>query len=50
MPEMNLTGKIFFPAGSVPSLEEDMTIEVVANIAGETMDVLVNGESIIPGE
>ena len=50
MPEMNLTGKIFFPAGSVPSLEEDMTIEVVANIADQTLDVLINGESLNPGE
>lgn len=48
MPERNLSGKSYFPKGTIPSLEEDITVEVVWDSDDEMLYVLINGVQVYP--
>lgn len=43
-----LSGKIFFPAGSVIDLEEDVTLEVYFDAENNAVTLLINGEMVYP--
>lgn len=47
--ERNLSGIIYFPAGTVPSLEADKAVKAVLTSDGDLL-IYVNDEKVYPGE
>lgn len=47
--ERNLSGILYFPAGTVPSQESDSTVKAVLTADGDLL-IYVNDEEVYPGE